>query len=140
SGETPAASTKEIDVEYKAACPAFTACGGNPSGTYDYSAGCVGDAFAKVKEACPTVDTSNAKVTIKGTIYFLAESALKRDVTLKISGSLEVPAECVPGGQCAAAETALKGAFPNTTCAAADAGCTCTLDETNAKTSSTTFT
>jgi hypothetical protein len=138
SGDTPPASTKEVDVQFNAACPEFRGCGGNPSGTYDYSAGCVPDVFAQVKDACPAVDLSRVKVTVKGTVHFL-NNVLKRDVTVKISGSITLPRECT-GGQCAQVEAALKGEFPSTTCTAAGDGCSCTLDKTERDASSTGFT
>lgn len=141
SGHLPPASAKEFDVQFNAACPQFTGCGGNLSGTYDYSAGCVGDIFKGLKDVCPTVDISGAKVTVQGTLYFLADAALTRFVTVKMTGSIKLPTACIPTAQaCAAAETALKGEFPNTTCASEGSGCTCTMNETRSETSSTTFT
>lgn len=139
SGDVPAASTKEVDIQFNAACAAFTPCGNTPSGTYDYTAGCVGDVFAQARANCDALDTSKAKATVKGSIYFLAGGALKRDVTVRVSGTLTFPNSCV-FGQCALAETGLKTQFPNATCAANGANCDCTIDRTETNTAATTFT
>src|SRR4051794_37204359 len=64
--QAPPASTAEGDITYDKACTEFTACGGTPSGTYDYTSGCLGDLFSILRAQCPTADASGAKVTVAG--------------------------------------------------------------------------
>jgi hypothetical protein len=139
SSGTPAPSTNAVEAEIDATCPSFTACGGTLEGTYDYTAFCAGDLFADFRKQCPGLDTSAAKATIKGSIYFLANSALQRNVTVDVSGSVSFPSSCA-GGSCAAAEAALKQGFPTSTCTVAGANCTCTVSKSETNTQATTFT
>src|SRR5205807_2233691 len=70
SGALPPASSADAPVDVSGTCSPFMACGGDPQGTYDYTAGCVADVFAAAKAQCPALDTSNTKVTVRGSIYF----------------------------------------------------------------------
>ncbi len=138
SGADPAASTTAAPVVATMACPTFAPCGGALSGTYDYTGGCVGDVFAATRMACPTLDTSGLKVTVTGSIYFLANSALHRNVKVDIGGSITIPESCA-AGQCAAAQTELQMAGVMATCTGSTS-CTCTITKTETSTASTTFT
>ncbi len=139
SGGVDAPSTTEAPVSIDKACGAFTACGGTLSGTYDYTSGCVPDVFSTIRAQCSGLDTTGIKATVKGSIYFLANSALERNVTVSISGSIKFPSSCV-AGQCNVAENALKGEFSNASCTTAGSDCTCTLSRTDSNTGGTTFT
>jgi hypothetical protein len=136
SAATPAASTKEADVDINGTCSTFTACGGSPQGTYDYASGCVANVFSAAEAQCPTLDTTNAKVRVTGSLYFVGP-ALTRDAIVKISGSITVPVTCSMG-QCAAVEAALKGSFDSISCTGA-AACTCTIANTEIVKNATTF-
>ena len=133
---TPAASTVVAPVEIGATCPAFTACVGNPQGTYDYSAGCVGDAFAAARAQCPALDSSNTKATVTGSLYFEG-NALQRDAVVHISGTIVVPETC-SAGQCATVQAALTSGFDSVSCTGTSA-CTCTVSKTTAVKNATTF-
>ena len=134
---TPPPSSKEADVVFDGTCSAFAACGGSPQGTYDYTAGCLTDAFAAAKAQCPTLDTTGADVKVKGSLHFLGP-ALSRDAVVTISGTIVVPS-AGSAGQCATVETALKGAFDTVSCTGI-AACTCTIYNTEIVKSSSTFT
>src|SRR5204863_2273609 len=108
--DKPAPSPTEATIDIDGTCPSFAGCGGSPSGTYDYAAGCIEDVFKQARSACPGLDTSKAKVTVKGSIYFLANAALHRAGTVTVSGSIKFPQSCSQG-QCAAIEDGLKGSF-----------------------------
>jgi hypothetical protein len=142
SGEPPTkppVSTTEGDVVFTEACPAFSPCGGAPSGTYDYESGCLGDIFAQLKEACPAIDFSGAKITVAGSLYFMG-NALARDVVTKASGDVVVPAQCAQAaGGCPGVEALLKNSFDTVSCTGATA-CTCTVSRTDTGQSATTFT
>ncbi len=137
STSVPPPSTSEANVDLDGTCPAFSACGGDPQGTYDYSAGCIADAVSSVKAQCPTADASGLKVTVRGSLTFLGD-ALTRDAVAVTSGTIVLPAACTQG-QCAAVESALKSAFDSATCTGS-ASCTCTVKRTDTTKNATTFT
>jgi hypothetical protein len=139
SSGNPPASTASVDVTTTATCPTFAACGGTLSGTYDYTAGCVGDVFSDIRAQCAQLDTTAVKATVTGSIYFLANNALNRDVTTKVNGTLTFPVTCT-GGSCAVAEMALKDSFPGTKCTLAGNNCSCAIDRTDKNTNATTIT
>jgi hypothetical protein len=142
SGSTtpPAASTTEASVQVAGSCPAFVACGGTPSGTYDYSGGC-SDVLGMLRRTCTGLNTTQTVVKVKGSIYFLADNALKRSVTIAVSGSVRIPASCV-GGTCIIVEQGLSQyGFGNATCTDAGGGaCDCTVSKTTPRNDSTTYT
>ncbi len=130
-------STTPATVAINGSCPSFTACGGDLQGTFDYTSGCVSDVFAAARQQCPSLDASNAKVTVTGSLYF-AGNGLVRKVSSKIEGSIKLPASCTQG-QCALVESALKSGFDSVSCTGTS-DCTCTVTKLEANDSSTTFT
>jgi hypothetical protein len=132
----PPASTAEANVDIGGTCPAFAACGGSPSGTYDYAGGCLSEVFAAAKAQCPTLDTSGAKVTVRGSLHFVG-NALTRDLVSTTSGTIIVPAACT-AGQCSAVAAALKPGFDTVTCTGTTS-CTCTVKQTATTSNATTF-
>jgi hypothetical protein len=131
-------STTAAPVEDSAACPAYTACGGDPDGAFDYSKGCVGDIFADARTQCPTLDTTGLTTTVTGTIYFIGGNALHRNVRLDISGTVVIPASCA-AGQCTTVQTELTNAGVKATCTGS-AECTCTVTQNETRTDATTYT
>ncbi|MBX3260135.1 MAG: hypothetical protein KF782_10635 [Labilithrix sp.] len=124
-------------IEVAGSCAPFSACGGSPQGTYDYTSGCVDDVFASAREQCPSLDTTNAKVTAVGSLYF-KDGALSRRATVRISGTIVVPAAC-SAGRCAALADAYKSAFGSISCTGT-ADCVCTIESEESANSATTFT
>ena len=137
STSLPPPSASEANVDVDGTCPAFSACGGSPQGTYDYAAGCISDAVSAVQQQCPTADTSGLKVTVRGSLHFVGD-ALTRDAVSTTSGTIVLPATCSQG-QCAAVESALKSAFDSATCSGS-AACTCTVKRVDTTKDATTFT
>jgi len=137
-----AASTTAVDVTIDKDCPSgFNACGGTLSGTYDYTSGCLGDLFGELRTQCPTLDTTALKATVAGSIYFLANSALERDVTVKVAGDIKFPTSCVGGtGMCTLVETELKKTFDTASCTEATSNCTCSITNLQHNTAATKFT
>lgn len=125
--EKPPASTTPVTVDIDGTCPAFTPCGGNPQGTYDYVGGCVEDVFAEVRNECPGLDSSGASVTGKGSIYFIGNT-LHRNVSTTISGTIVLPAACA-AGQCALVAAQLTPLFGSVSCTGT-ASCSCTINHT----------
>jgi hypothetical protein len=135
SNPPPSSNAAEVDID--GTCSAFTACGGDPQGTYDYTGGCIEDVFAAARNACPALDTTNATVNVKGSIYFTG-NALSRDVTVTIGGALTFPQSCTLG-MCSTLEAQLKGAFDSVSCTGSSA-CTCTVSKTEVEKDATTYT
>lgn len=133
---TPAPSTTEAEIDIDGTCSAFAACGGSPQGTYDYTGGCIDDVFADAREACPAIDTSKAKITVKGSVTF-AGSALTRNITVTTSGSITFPQACTYG-QCALIESQLKSTFDSISCSGSG-DCTCVVSRKDVETDATTF-
>ena len=132
-----APATNAAVVKIDGTCPAANPCGGNPSGTWDYTSGCIGDVFEQARNACPGLDTTQAKVTVKGSLFFTGTNALKRNATVTISGSIKFPQSCTQG-QCAAIEDGLKGSFDTVSCTGST-DCTCTVSDTDSETDGTTY-
>lgn len=127
-------------MDVRGTCPAFAACGGTPSGTYDYTGGC-SDVLAPLRRNCTGLNTTQTQVSVKGSIYFLAGDALRRNVTISVSGKATVPASCV-GGTCIIVEQGLSQyGFSNATCTDLGGGaCECTLTRTTTRADATTYT
>jgi hypothetical protein len=136
-GTKPPASTTAAPVVIDAACPAFTACPGTPSGTYDYTGGCLGNVVEDLKTQCPSLDTSTVKVDVKGTLYFVG-AALERNATVTLSGTLTVPSAC-SFGQCSVVQGQLVNAGLTATCTGTS-DCACALAKTETSATATTFT
>lgn len=137
SGNVPGPSTTEAPVDIDGTCPTLAACGGTLAGSYDYSGGCVDDVFAQARKSCAGLDTTGAKVSVKGTLHF-ANGLLTRNASSTISGSVVVPATCA-SGQCALAQQLLKNQFDSVTCTGTSS-CTCTINDTASTSNATTYT
>jgi hypothetical protein len=98
----------------------------------------VDDALATVRKQCPSIDATGVQATVKGSIYFLG-TALERDVTAAVSGTLVIPAAC-SAGQCPTVEAALKSAFDTATCTAQAGGCSCPISKIDHVVDATTYT
>jgi cytoskeletal protein RodZ len=93
--------------------------------------------FKAARKQCPTLDTTNAKVTVTGSLTF-ASPALTRKATIKLSGTIVAPQACT-AGQCAAAEALLKSSFDSVTCTGTS-DCTCTIAKEDKLDDATTYT
>ncbi len=136
NGNDPPASSLEASIDVDGTCPAFSGCGGNPQGTFDYTGGCIDDVFADARKACPSLDASKVDVSVKGSLYF-AGNHVRRSVTLRVSGDLVLPAACTYG-QCAMIEKQLQGSFDSVSCSGS-ADCTCTISKTDTDSDGTTY-
>ena len=109
-------------------CPALTPCGGDPTGTWFYTEGCVNDPFGQATAVCAAITAKNLSGTVKGRVTFSSGTQVERHVTLSASGVLDVPASCLMGVlSCAQVQTALRGQLPGATCAVAGGGCECSV-------------
>ncbi len=131
-----------INVDFKPTCSAFTPCGGDPTGIWHYTTGCIDDAtFDKVKQACPTATFTNTSATIAGSLTFSSGNVV-RDTSTHFKATANIPQQCASlAGGCAGVQAALGGAYPSTKCVDAAAGaCTCTVDETTPAKQTDTYT
>jgi hypothetical protein len=85
------------------------------------------------------MQTANIKSTVKGSIFFVANSGLERNVTSSVSGTLVFPADCTLG-QCGTVESALSGSFDSAKCTAQAGGCNCVVSKTATTQDATTYT
>lgn len=79
-------------------CPAFAACGGALGDTeFAYTGGCFDeDALEAViagQARCP-IEVSNSRAVVKGKLDFNPSSQFEREVTLRVSADVLVPAAC----------------------------------------------
>lgn len=120
-------------------CTETTPCGGDPTGTWDYSAGCISDADladfqATVRQACPTATVSGVAGTMSGRVTF-GGNAVTRKGTVSAKTDLTIPQACASqvGGDCnlvgQAIVTAGGGQVKGATCATGGSGgCNCKVE------------
>ncbi len=116
----------------------FTACGGDPTGSWCYTDLCLqqADLFPGIA-GCPAsvVDWSGVTGTVTGRLTFDGTTA-RRVATTQLAGTLGVPASCVPipglcGGTVAMAINGALGSNGSATCAErAGGGCDCDVTVT----------
>ncbi len=112
-------------------CPAFTACGGDEHGTWDYTAACDSKNYAaQIQQSCPSATIKSLTGTKKGTVL-IAGSGIARDVVTTVNSVVTVPGSCAtPLGGCSGVQAALQQAFPGATCAASGSAGACDCSAT----------
>ncbi|HEY1957105.1 MAG TPA: hypothetical protein VGH28_15905 [Polyangiaceae bacterium] len=118
-------------------CPALSPCGGDVTGTWTLTGGCVDDPLTAAKSACPTLVVGSETATGSGTVTF-AGGIVTRSYTSHYGMDITIPDACLQGATCAQAQAAYQAYIPNTTCNAVTNGCECTgsLDTTASQGSS----
>ena len=118
----------EVTIQF-GGCTDFTACGGDPTGTWDYDSICIEDPFADVRDACGTITFEDTMGTARGRVR-LDGATVSRDVTVMISATAIFDPSCAIAG-CDTIEGALRMALTSASCAAnAGGGCDCAISET----------
>jgi hypothetical protein len=115
-------------------CPAFSACGGDEHGTWDYTTACDSkDYAAQIKQACSSASIKSLSGTLKGSIL-LAGAGIARDAVTTVNLVITIPASCATAlGGCSGVQTVFQQAFSGGTCASAGAGacdCSATINRT----------
>lgn len=120
-------------------CPAFTACGGDPTGLWKVTGGCVDDTiFAGAKMQCPGLTVTNPVFQARGTVLADA-TTITRKTDVKFTATFAVPKACKDGigagTTCADVGTAimLGAGLMMATCTDAVGGagdCTCEVGDT----------
>lgn len=123
-----------IDLQYQA-CTPLAACGGDVTGLWRLTSGCVDQgAFDAAKAQCPGIVESNVKFQARG-VVFADAAKITRKTEVKFTASLAVPKSCkdanpLAGGvpTCKDLEAAIKfTGIATATCTdvVADGSCTC---------------
>jgi hypothetical protein len=131
-------STNAAPISFGSSCPAFSACGGDIAGTWDYSGGCIADPFAAYKKQCPSATESNVSGNIVGTVNVYGNT-IQRNAKASFTGTLTIPAECTSGASCAIVQQTLQGAFDSVVCSGSTT-CDCVVSGHVDTGSVTTFT
>lgn len=127
-----------LDFQF-GSCPALAACGGDPTGLFKVTSGCVDDTiFAGAKMQCPGLTVTNPKFQARGTILANA-TTITRKTDVKFTATFGIPKACKDGigagTTCADVATAimLGAGLDMATCtdaAGATGDCTCDVGST----------
>jgi hypothetical protein len=83
-GSTDAGMPPTFNLTFAASCGSQPTCGGNPVGTWFYTAGCIEDAaFSQIQQLCAGATISNKMGTASGSLVFTPTT-----VTRSITGSV----------------------------------------------------
>ena len=119
---------EEIDISF-GGCTDFTPCGGDPTGTWDYTAICIEDPFGALRGACGDISFEDEAGTARGRVTLDGATAT-RNVTVTMSATAIFGASCAIAG-CGPIQTALAGAVDSASCASnASGGCDCAISQT----------
>jgi hypothetical protein len=147
-GDDVTIDAPEITLQY-GSCPLFASCGGDPTGTWKYSAGCVDEITAP---GCPTATVTSPSFKVKGIVTFGPGSAVSRQIQAKLGATIGVPKTCVdalPAGlrNCATIQFGLTqppptgAGFDSATCNTDGVGgCSCDIAKTQTDVRTGTYT
>jgi hypothetical protein len=124
-GSAQPVSTNPAAISFGSSCPGFNACGGDISGTWDYSGGCIADPFAAAKKQCPSATESNVSGNVVGTVNVFGNT-IQRNAKATFTGTLTIPAECTMGASCAIVQQTLKAGYDSVVCSGS-ASCDCVV-------------
>lgn len=144
SGNNDAGQNNQMnDLTCRPGFGAADACGGDPTGTWNYRNGCATEsAFAELTAMCTGVEVMNEARTTQGTLVMQANGSFTLDVNTLASGNLTVPSTCaLMAGGCAGIEALIEGSGPDTmaTCTGI-AACECAVNARVRDTESGTWT
>lgn len=126
-----------VDISY-GQCPAFTPCGGDVTGRWTVSGGCLSDdTFADFKEQyCPDLEEKDVVIKASGFVEAIATN-LHQAMDIDLTANLVLPQTCLDAlgvGSCALVEVGLTTplqagmpTFDTAKCTAAAGGCDCAV-------------
>lgn len=125
TGTLPPPAWVPIEIAVDAACPAFTACGGDEVGTWDVTGGCLEiEGPGAVLEMCPGA-TFDVEARGRGRVTFDGDTAV-RAAQSEIIATVFVPTLCASFvGGCPAIEDLIQMQTPDSACVTTTAGCVC---------------
>jgi hypothetical protein len=112
-----------ITLAFMPMCQTLTACGGDVTGSWEYTSGCV-STDPLFKQVCSTLTLSNLTGDSRGSVVFTATN-VTRAITTNLAGTANIPVACTFGQSCTTVQAAVANAFKTVTCTAAASGCTC---------------
>jgi hypothetical protein len=131
-----------IPVTFADSCGTLTPCGGDLTGTWEYTAVCVDYDFGEAAQAFCAEATVETSGSLSGTMTFTA-TTMRRVGELDLDATLHLPASCVQGTQCALVTVALSAMLSaqvdDIDCADATDGCECSLGRTQSVDESATY-
>lgn len=151
SGADVAINAPEVALTY-GNCPAYTPCGGDPTGSWKLTGGCVREElFAPAKQQCPGLQESNVVFKAKGTASYAGGTATLAS-QLTFTADVFIPQSCLTimgfTLTCAQLGPALQspqvpgGGFDTASCTSKGAGqgCDCKVGDTQTTSGSDTYT
>lgn len=127
-------------------CTSFAPCGGDETGSWKVSGGCLSDSFlAPAADACAGFTTSNEVIKAKGIVTADGANIVRR-TQVKLTAKAFIPLSCAPNGfndcNAIAAGAQFQYGFDKATCVPNDAGdgCNCDIEETVAENATDTYT
>lgn len=118
----------EIGIDF-GGCADFTPCGGDPTGTWDYTEICIEDPFGDLREACGSITFTDVAGTARGRVILDGVTAT-RDATVTVSATAILGPGCAVAG-CEVIESALTMAVDTASCSAnTSGGCDCAISQT----------
>jgi hypothetical protein len=140
-GDSSLGDPPAVSISIQSSCPAVTACGGDPTGTWDYSSGCGEVNLDQVKQACSGASVSNVTGTVAGRVILEAGN-VSRVYDLEYQATISVPMVCAqPAGGCPGVETLIAPGFDTASCASnGSGGCNCDVSGHDQGAGATTYT
>ena len=136
-GGPPLGDPAEVNITF-GGCADLTPCGGDPTGTWDYTSVCVEDPFAAVGDACGDVTFRDVRGTARGRVV-LDGATVTRDATVTIEATAVLGPGCAVAG-CDVVEDALAMAVDSASCAPGSmGGCDCDVSQTSTIDNSDTY-
>jgi hypothetical protein len=127
-------------------CAAFTPCGGDETGSWKVSGGCLSNSFlAPAQNACAGFTTSEETIVAKG-IVTADGTTLVRRTQVRLTAKAFIPLSCAPNGinDCStiAVGAQFQYGFDKATCVANTGanGCDCEIEETALENATDTYT
>jgi len=123
-----------LEVRTTTSCPPLAPCGGVVAGTWDVAGGCFDLPVPADLMRCPGARVTRATGRARGRVTF-GPIIADRAAQWEVEAELAVPAVCASFvGGCAGLQAAVRGAFPDSACAAEGAAgdCRCAVRQTGA--------
>jgi len=123
-----------LEVRTTTSCPPLAPCGGAVMGTWDVAGGCFDLPIPADLMRCPGARVTRASGRARGRVTF-GPIIADRAAQWELEAELAVPAVCAAFvGGCAGLQAAIRGAFPDSACAAEGAvgDCRCAVRQTGA--------
>jgi len=133
---------QSAEVSVQSQCSAFSACGGDVEGTWDYTGGCAQVDLSQLQQGCAGMTVTNTSAAVVARVVFSGGS-VTRNYTVTGKATANLPASCLQLGVASCAEIQSAITSGPTTAACSDdgnGGCTCAITSTTSDEGTTTYT